>query len=798
MSMVELEIDGKTVTVPQGSMVMHAANQLGTYVPHFCYHKKLSIAANCRMCLVEVEKAPKPLPACATPVTQGMKVMTHSAKALEAQRSVMEFLLINHPLDCPICDQGGECQLQDLAVGYGKSSSRYTEEKRVVFHKNVGPLISMEEMTRCIHCTRCVRFGQEVAGVMELGMVNRGEHSEITTFLGRTIDSELSGNMIDICPVGALTSKPFRYAARTWELARKRSLSPHDSLGSNTTVQTKANRVMRVVALENEAINECWITDRDRFAYEGLNSADRVTTPMVKQDGKWLITDWESALDYVTNSLQTIRNLHGADAVAAIAHPISSIEELYLLQKLIRGLGSSQIETRLRQIDTRGAAIAPYLGMSIAELSGLKRALIIGSNLRKDQPLIAARLRTATKQGLQVHRLDAGGSDWLMPLASSLILRPSAWVDGLSEIALALAQANGVAAPKGIRSQTVSSEALQIAKAMLATASVVLEAGLATPATQAIFLGASAMAHPQAADLHVLAQFIAEQTGARFGFLQEGGNSVGAHVVQAVQGNEGSIDSLLAGDRHAYMLMNIEPLADLPNPLQTRMALNKADTVIALSAFTSPDLLELADVILPITPFTETMASYVNTAGTIQTIQPAVRPLGDARPAWKVLRVLGTLAKLDGFLFNLPEEVRAEALPEMSETVLPLLNNQFSENLSLSSSALPIEFGLERLGEVPLYGVDAIVRRAPAVQLTADAKLALKVGLGPDTFIELGLKEGDLVQVTQAGASVSLTATQISDLAFGVVRLASTTLASMQLGPMFGPITLTRIAGQVS
>jgi NADH-quinone oxidoreductase subunit G len=385
-----------------------------------------------------------------------------------------------------------------------------------------------------------------------------------------------------------------------------------------------------------------------------------------------------------------------------------------------------------------------------------------------------------------------------MPLASSLILRPSAWVDGLSEIALALAQANGVAAPKGIRSQTVSSEALQIAKAMLATASVVLEAGLATTATQAIFLGASAMAHPQAADLHVLAQFIAEQTGARFGFLQEGGNSVGAHAVQAVQGNEGSIDSLLAGDRHAYMLMNIEPLADLPNPLQTRMALNKADTVIALSAFTSPDLLELADVILPITPFTETMASYVNTAGTIQTIQPAVRPLGDARPAWKVLRVLGTLAKLDGFLFNLPEEVRAEALPEMSETVLPLLNNQFSENLSLSSSALPIEFGLERLGEVPLYGVDAIVRRAPAVQLTADAKLALKVGLGPDTFIELGLKEGDLVQVTQAGASVSLTATQISDLAFGVVRLASTTLASMQLGPMFGPITLTRIAGQVS
>ncbi|MFM7048166.1 MAG: NADH-quinone oxidoreductase subunit NuoG, partial [Polynucleobacter sp.] len=354
--MIEIHVDGKPVEVPQGSMVMHATNKLGTYVPHFCYHKKLSIAANCRMCLVEVEKAPKPLPACATPVMAGMKVFTHSAKAVEAQKSVMEFLLINHPLDCPICDQGGECQLQDLAVGYGKSSSRYKEEKRVVFHKNVGPLISMEEMSRCIHCTRCVRFGQEVAGVMELGMINRGEHSEITTFVGQTVDSELSGNMIDICPVGALTSKPFRYAARTWELVRKRSISPHDAMGANTTVQTKANHVMRVVALENEAINECWISDRDRFAYEGLNSPDRLTTPMVKQNGQWLETDWQSALDYVVHSLGDIQKQHGSQALAALAHPIASTEELYLLQKVMRGLGSQQIESRLRQTDTRGSA----------------------------------------------------------------------------------------------------------------------------------------------------------------------------------------------------------------------------------------------------------------------------------------------------------------------------------------------------------------------------------------------------------------------------------------------------------
>ena len=566
--MIEIHVDGKPVEVPQGSMVMHATNKLGTYVPHFCYHKKLSIAANCRMCLVEVEKAPKPLPACATPVMPGMKVFTHSAKAVEAQKSVMEFLLINHPLDCPICDQGGECQLQDLAIGYGKSSSRYKEEKRVVFHKNVGPLISMEEMSRCIHCTRCVRFGQEVAGVMELGMINRGEHSEITTFVGQTVDSELSGNMIDICPVGALTSKPFRYAARTWELVRKRSISPHDSLGTNTTAQTKANHVMRVVALENEAINECWISDRDRFAYEGLNSTDRLTTPMVKQNGQWLETDWQSALDYVVHSLGDIQKQHGSDALAAIAHPISSVEELYLLQKVMRGLGVQQIESRLRQTDTRGAAQTAWLGMPIAQISDLKRVLMIGSHLRKDLPLIAARVRTATKRGLQVYRLDAGGDDWLMPIASHLKSAPSQWIDQLAQIAHAVAKAKSVSLPAGLSAQNVSASAQVIADELLkATDSE----------KQAIFLGSLAIHHPNASDIHVAAQFIAEQTGSSFGFLNEGGNSVGAQLVGATQGNRASIDTLLQGNVRAFVLMNTEPLLDLPNPQQTRAALQKAE-----------------------------------------------------------------------------------------------------------------------------------------------------------------------------------------------------------------------------
>lgn len=782
VNMIEIHVDGKPVEVPQGSMVMHATNKLGTYVPHFCYHKKLSIAANCRMCLVEVEKAPKPLPACATPVMAGMKVLTHSAKAVEAQKSVMEFLLINHPLDCPICDQGGECQLQDLAVGYGKSSSRYKEEKRVVFHKNVGPLISMEEMSRCIHCTRCVRFGQEVAGVMELGMINRGEHSEITTFVGQTVDSELSGNMIDICPVGALTSKPFRYTARTWELVRKRSISPHDAVGANTTVQTKANHVMRVVALENEVINECWISDRDRFAYEGLNSPDRLTSPMVKQNGQWLETDWQSALDYVVHSLGDIQKQHGSQALAALAHPIASTEELYLLQKVLRGLGSQQIESRLRQIDTRGSAALPWLGMPIAKLGELKRILVIGSHLRKDLPLIAARVRTATKQGLKVYRLDAGGNDWLMPIAAHLKSKPSQWVDQLGQIAQAIAQAKSTSSPSGLAVKSVSREAQTIADRLLS------DTKLESPEPQAILLGSLAITHPNASDLHVLAEFIAKHTGCTFGFLCEGGNSVGAQLVGATQGSQGSVDTVLQSKARAYVMLHVEPLYDLPNPQHTRSALQAADTVIAMSAFTSPDLLELADVILPITPYTETIGSYLNMAGQVQTIQPSVRPLADARPAWKVLRALGSLLNLEGFLYNLPEEVYADAF---AKPVQDLLNNGFTATPEVQQR-IPIAAALERLADQPIYSSDAIVRRAPALQSTRDAKDAIMVGVGQTLWAQLSLQAGDRVVLAQNGHTVEASVLLQSDLADGVVRIATATELSGQLASMFGEVSLSK------
>ncbi|MGL4436551.1 MAG: NADH-quinone oxidoreductase subunit NuoG, partial [Giesbergeria sp.] len=445
--MVEIELDGQKVEVAAGSMVMHAAEKAGTYIPHFCYHKKLSIAASCRMCLVEVEKAPKPMPACATPVTQGMIVRTKSDKAIHAQKSVMEFLLINHPLDCPICDQGGECQLQDLAVGYGASATRYDEEKRVVKPKDVSPLISMQEMTRCIHCTRCVRFGQEIAGVMELGMVHRGEHAEITTVKDDTIDSELSGNMIDICPVGALTSKPFRFSARTWELSRRKSVSPHDSTGANLIVQVKNHKVMRVLPFENDDVNECWIADRDRFSYEALDSAERLTKPMLKQGGQWVEVDWQTALEYIANGVQCITKDNGAGAVGALVSPHSTVEELYLAGALMRGLGSPNLDHRLRHADLRKPQGVRWLGRSVASLSQLQSVLVVGSNLRKDHPLFAQRIRQAARKGCTVLSIDNAARDWAMPVAQTLVADHGAWLQALADVAAALAQEKGVSAP---------------------------------------------------------------------------------------------------------------------------------------------------------------------------------------------------------------------------------------------------------------------------------------------------------------------------------------------------------------
>jgi len=699
--MVEIELDGQKVEVLEGSMVMHAAEKAGTYIPHFCYHKKLSIAANCRMCLVDVEKAPKPMPACATPVTQGMIVRTKSDKAIKAQQSVMEFLLINHPLDCPICDQGGECQLQDLAVGYGGSGSRYEEEKRVVFHKDVGPLVSMQEMSRCIHCTRCVRFGQEVAGVMELGMSHRGEHAEIETFVGQSVDSELSGNMIDICPVGALTSKPFRYSARTWELSRRKSIAPHDSSGANLVVQVKNNEVLRVVPLENEEVNECWIADRDRFSYEALNSADRLRAPMIKQGGEWKEVDWQTALEYVANGLNQISKDHGASSIGALVSPHSTLEELHLASTLVRSLGSDNIDYRLRNAEFAKAEGVRYLGTSIASLTQLQRVLVVGSNLRKDHPLFAQRIRQAQRNGAQVNTITSkalfiAADAWAMPVAHADVQEASAWTQSLANVAAAVAAEKGVTAPA---QGQATPEAQAIAKSLLGGD------------RKAVLLGNAAAHHANASSLLSLAKWIAEQTGATYGYLTEAANTVGAQWAKAEPQSGGlNAAQMLAGGLKAALLLNTEPVEDSAAGAKAAAALAAMQMVVTLSPFKTN--MSFSDVLLPIAPFTETSGSFVNAEGRLQSFHAVVKPLAETRPAWKVLRVLANMLGLPQLAFETSQDV----LKQISATPL-ILSNACSSEVRLAGH-------VDAPCVASIYQLDSLVRRAPSLQLTADARNA--------------------------------------------------------------------------
>jgi NADH-quinone oxidoreductase subunit G len=779
--MAELHIDGKTVTVPDGSVVMHAADAAGIYVPHFCYHKKLSIAANCRMCLVDIEKMPKPMPACATPVTNGMVVRTKSDKAVKAQQSVMEFLLINHPLDCPICDQGGECQLQDLAVGYGGSASRYAEEKRVVSHKDVGPLISMEEMSRCIHCTRCVRFGQEVAGVMELGMIHRGEHSEITAVEDRTVDSELSGNMIDVCPVGALTSKPFRYSARTWELSRRKSVSPHDSTGANLIVQVKAGAVMRVVPLENEDVNECWIADRDRFSYEALNAPSRLRQPMIKQGGQWQAVDWTTALQYVADGLKRVKAEFGTSHVGALAHPGSTVEELHLLAKLVRGFGSESVDHRLRHADFSNAAApgrARWLGRPIASLATLDRAFVVGSFLRKDHPLLAQRLRQAARRGARIASLNAVHDDWAMPLAATLTAAPSQWLQQLADVAAAVARLAGVPAPlpadPGPHAQAVAEL-------------------LAGGSQKALLLGQAAAQHPQAAQLLAVAHWIAAQTGATLGYLGDGGNAVGAQLVGAQPGPGGlNAAQMLTQPMKALLLLHTEPQLDGADAAATAAALARSGLVVAMTAFfDGPDspLGQAADVLLPTAPFTETGGSFVNAEGRLQVFHGVVKPLAETRPGWKILRVLGNLLGLPGFEHDSVEAVRAEALGDVATLAARLDNGTTAQPAPAALGAAP--GGLERIADVPIYATDMIVRRATSLQLTADAREPV-AGIPPALWAQLGLSDGDRVRVSQGQGHAVLAARRDDSLASTAVRVSAGHPATAALGAMFGSLSVEK------
>lgn len=757
--MVEITIDGLKVQAEAGSMVIQAAHDAGLYIPHFCYHKKLSIAANCRMCLVEVEKAPKALPACATPVTDGMVVHTRSEKAIDAQRAVMEFLLINHPLDCPVCDQGGECQLQDLAMGYGESASRYKEPKRVVFHKPMGPLISAEQMQRCIHCTRCIRVGEEIGGIMEIGMLNRGEFSEITTFVGEAVESELSGNMIDVCPVGALLSKPFMMGARTWELARRKSISPHDSVGANLVVQTKMDRVLRVVPFENEPVNECWISDRDRFSYAGLYSDDRLQHPMVRGcDGQWHEASWKDALNSVISGLKQVLADGGADQIGAIGTDTSTLEELALLARLTRAMGSENIDFRLRGDGAEFDKIrsgAPWLGMPIAELNNLDRTLVIGTFLRKDHPLMAQRLRQAAKKGMQLSLVDSVAVDPLVPVTARMTVKPSAMVNSLAEIAVALAAIKSAPIPDGLQDIQAGDEAKAIAES------------LASGENVAVLVGNLAVADDQVALLAANAQAIAKLANGKFGFFTAGGNTVGGYLASAVPGAGGkSAREMLGTDQplKAYLVLHAEPRLDSDMGDRAVRALQGSGMAVALTSFKSAAE-DWADVMLPIAPFTETSGSFINAEGRLQSFKGVAAPVGDTRPAWKVLRVLGNLMELDGFDDETSESVRDTV---MVGGIDSRLNNEIRSNTGLFN---PLT-GVERVAELQIYRTDALVRRSQPLQEHINSAPP-QAAMNAKTMQSLNLEAGNAVRVSNDFGVVELDVALDEAVADDVVRLAT-------------------------
>ena len=716
--LVNIEVDGVALQARKGEMIIRATDRGGIYVPRFCYHDKLSVAANCRMCLVEVEKAPKPLPACATPVTEGMKVYTKSPRAIGAQRATMEFLLINHPLDCPICDQGGECELQDLAVGFGRDRSRYDETKRVVSDENLGPLIATD-MTRCIQCTRCVRFTEEVAGIQELGTVGRGEHMEIRAYIESTVNHELSGNVIDLCPVGALVSKPFRFTARAWEMNAVPLISPHDPVGTNLFGHVLRGRLMRVVPRENEAINEVWIADRDRFSYEGVYSPDRLTTPLVRSGGEWVESDWESALVRVAAGLG-----ERAASLGLLASPSATVEELYLAARITRGLKSNNIDHRLRQRDFRDQAADPTfpgLGTPLAEVDTLDALLLVGSNLRREAPILAHRVRKAARRGGAVMMLNPARFPYLFPVKTYLQCSAGELVAELAALVAAAAELSGRAPPAAV--------AAAVAAARVSAAHRAVAETLRAGERRALWLGALAARHRAFADLRALAAALAELTGATLGRIAEGGNAAGAYLAGAVPHREAggralaqpglTARAMLAQPLRAYLLLGTaEPSLDTLDPESLR-TLARAEFVAAVTPFASEELRSVAHVLLPMGTFAESSGSYVNCEGRWQSQPGAAAPLGAARPGWKVLRVLGNLLDLEGFDYNSSEEVLAE-VRRACEALAPAAAVGGAHAVRLDAAAVS-DGGLI---DLPMYQTDALVRRAPSLQRTREGRTA--------------------------------------------------------------------------
>ncbi|MEY6431402.1 NADH-quinone oxidoreductase subunit NuoG [Thioalkalicoccus limnaeus] len=791
---VTIEIDGRSCEAQPGEMIIAVADRVGIVIPRFCYHKKLSIAANCRMCLVEAEQGgrpfPKPVPACATPVAPGMKVQTRSPKALEAQRGTMEFLLINHPLDCPICDQGGECELQDVAMGYGADVSRYTERKRVVKDEDLGPLIATD-MTRCIHCTRCVRFGAEIAGVRELGATGRGEDMRIGTFVSHTVAHELSGNVIDLCPVGALTSKPYRFQARAWELTSAGGIAPHDGVGSNIQVHVRRRRVIRVHPRDNEAVNETWISDRDRFSYEGLNSADRLHTPLAKRDGVWREVSWADALHLAAAGLEA-RAAADAASVGLLMSPNATLEELFLAQKLMRGLGCPNLDHRLRQQDVRADVAGParpWLGVTFSELERQASVLLIGSDIRHEQPLLAHRLRKAVLAGGQVALIHP----YRVPLtfaSEQLVANPAEMLRDLAAIGKVLGVSEGGEIADLLGAAEAEPRHARIAEGLRAGA----ERGAL------ILLGALAMAHPDYSRLEALAHAVGATCGARVGYLMPGANAVGAHLAglvphrgpggQPLEGSAGlASTAMLAAPCRAYLLWGFEPDLDVHHPAQARQALAGAELVVACTSFRTPALDQLADILLPIAAFAETPGTFVNLAGHWQGFRAIVPSPGEARPGWKVLRVLGNQFGLDGFGHNSDAEVLAELQAAVGGVAL---DNSPLGDLAAGPPQHAIEEGLWRVGPVPIYAVDPVVRRAPALQRAPLAE-CLAVTLHPDEGERLGLTGQGRVLIRQGESRVEAPVRFDEAVARGCARIPAGVAGSEALGESVGPLVLEKV-----
>jgi len=779
--MVHIEIDGIPLEVDSTKMIIQAADEAGIDIPRFCYHKKLSIVANCRMCLVEVDKARKALPACATPVTEGMKVFTHSKRAVDAQRGVMEFLLINHPLDCPICDQGGECELQDISIGYGAGVSRFSEGKRVVKDKNIGPLIATD-LTRCIHCTRCVRFGEEIAGIKELGATGRGEHMEIGTYIENSVASELSGNIIDLCPVGALTSKPFRYRARAWELTAHPSIAPHDAVGSNIELHTRRNEVMRVVPRDNEAINESWLSDRDRFSYLGLSHEQRLEKPMIKRNGTWQETDWQTALDVAVKGIQSVASKNGPEQVGGLLSPGSTVEEAFLFQKLLRGIGSNNIDHRLRQQDfSDQGPVALALNWCLESIVDNDMILLVGSNIRAEQPIISHHIRQAAMAGSLVTTVNFMSTDLLMPVDKQIVVDSQCMVSVLSDVAKELITFSDKhdAWHELLKDITPCDEAHIIGQQ------------LAGAEKATIFVGALVNNHPQAALYRSLCRLIAELSGSEIVILPAAANNIGASLAGALPHlsaiNDQSVESglnarlMLAEGLKGYLLLGIEPEFDCSNSEQAIKALNSANFVVTMSAFVTETMKSYSDVILPVAAFAETSGTYVSAEGRWQSFTGAIKAPGESRPAWKVLRVMGNLAKIDGFDYVSSQDVRDDVrdqLERASPVEVPIV---IPEIISAKSNLMLIS-------EVPMYQCDAVVRRSTALQQTTENERAKQVRINSNEAERYNITQAQDIEIAVDGNVLTVAFEIDNTIADGCIYLAS----SHGL-PMYADVTIKAV-----